>query len=70
MVTIGVTMAFTPPTIATSISPLRRACTPWWAATSELEHAVSMDSDGPRKSKKYDTRLAMMELAVPVMAYG
>lgn len=26
--------------------------------------------DGPRKSKKYETRFAMMELAVPVMAYG
>ena len=69
-VTSGVINAFTPPTTTTSASPERRAFTPWCAATSELEHAVSMATDGPRKSKKYETRLAMIELAVPVIAYG
>ncbi|CFE50139.1 Uncharacterised protein [Mycobacterium tuberculosis] len=49
-VTIGVINAFTPPATTTSASPLRSACTPWWMATSELEHAVSMVTDGPWKS--------------------
>ena len=69
-VTAGVISALTPPAIATSHSPLRSACTAWWVATSELEHAVSTATDGPWKSKKYETRLATIELAVPVMAYG
>ncbi|SHV45515.1 Uncharacterised protein [Mycobacteroides abscessus subsp. abscessus] len=69
-VTIGVTRALTPPATTTLASPERSALTPSWIATSDDEHAVSMAIDGPRKSKKYDTRLAMMELAVPVMAYG
>jgi hypothetical protein len=50
MVTIGVIMALTPPASTTSDSLARNAFTPSWMATSELEHAVSMAIDGPRKS--------------------
>ncbi len=50
MVTSGVIIALTPPATTTSASLARNAFTPSWMATSELEQAVSMVIDGPRKS--------------------
>ena len=47
----GLASRFTPPAIATSELPLRREPTAWWIATSEEEQAVSIATDGPRKSK-------------------
>ena len=47
----GETSRFTPPAMAASASPSRRARTAWWMDTSEEEHAVSTVVDGPRKSK-------------------
>ena len=38
-------------------------------ATSDDEHAVSTATDGPRRSRKYDSRLAMMLSAPPVSVH-
>ena len=39
-------------------------------ATNDDEQAVSTVTDGPRRSKKYDNRLAMMLNALPVPDQG
>ncbi len=54
----GLTIVFTPPAIAWSHSPVWIARTARCSATSELEHAVSMDALGPIRLSAYDTRLA------------
>src|ERR1700722_9343753 len=36
-------------------------------ATNDDEHAVSTATEGPRRSRKYDSRLAMMLIAPPVL---
>lgn len=69
-VAAGVRIRLTPPARATSDSPDRRLRTAWCTATSDDEQAVSIATDGPWKSKKYETRLAMIEVAVPVRAYA
>ncbi len=68
IVAAGVRIMLTPPATAASDSPERRLCTAWWTDTSDDEHAVSTAIDGPRKSKKYDVRFAMIEVEVPVSA--
>ena len=68
-VSVGATMRLTPPTTARSISPVRRDRTAWWSATSELEHAVSIDIDGPVNPKVYEIRpLAVLGVA-PALKY-
>ena len=47
----GLASRFTPPAMATVESPSRRDRTAWWIATKEAEQAVSMATEGPRKSK-------------------
>src|ERR1700739_1225396 len=47
-------------------SPVRKLWQAKWTATSDDEHAVSTVTDGPCRSKKYDTRLAIMLNAPPV----
>ncbi len=44
---LGVDITVTPPTSASSHSPLRRACTARCSATSDDEHAVSTVTAGP-----------------------
>src|SRR5271168_1893780 len=39
-------------------------------ATNDDEHAVSTATDGPRRSRKYDRRLAMMLIAPPVLFHA
>src|ERR1700676_1817063 len=39
-------------------------------ATSDDEHAVSSATEGPRKSRKYESRLAMMLSAPPVLLHA
>src|ERR1700694_2038000 len=39
-------------------------------ATSDDEHAVSSATEGPRKSRKYESRLAMMISAPPVLLHA
>ena len=63
----GDSSRFTPAASATSESPVRRLWHARWIATSDDEHAVSTVTDGPRKSKKYETRLAMMLIDPPVL---
>ena len=46
--------------------PVRRLWQARCTATSDDEQAVSTVTDGPRRSKKYDSRLAMMLSAPPV----
>jgi hypothetical protein len=44
---------------------------PWqasWMATSELEHAVSMVSAGPCRSRKYAMRADSTDAALPHIA--
>ena len=65
MFTTGDAMMFTPPTTAMSVSPLRSDAAAKWAPTSEEEHAVSMVSDGPRRSKAKEMRLEAMLDAEP-----
>ncbi len=50
-VAAGVMSMLTPPARQTSVSPERRLRTAWCTATSDDEHAVSMATDGPWKSK-------------------
>jgi hypothetical protein len=49
--------------------PLRSASTAEYMATKLDEHAVSIQTDGPCQSKKYDIRLAVIEVAVPGAQY-
>ena len=62
---------FTPPAMASSDCPVRRLWQARCTATNDDEHAVSMVSDGPWRSRKYDSRLAMMlnDPPVPVHAW-
>ena len=46
----GARSRFTPPATAAVASPARRARTASWIATRDDEHAVSIATDGPRKS--------------------
>ena len=64
--TAGDSSRFTPAAIASSDSPVRRLWHARCTATSDDEHAVSTATDGPRRSRKYDSRFAMMLSAPPV----
>ncbi len=63
----GARITFTPPASASVDSPLRRLWQARWTATSDDEHAVSSARLGPRKSYRYESRLAAMLAALPVM---
>ena len=62
----GVTMSDTPPASAMSLSPERRLWQARWTPTSDDEQAVSIETLGPRRSRKYDSRLASTLCNVPV----
>jgi hypothetical protein len=68
MVTSGVSMTFTPPTMVASHSPVSSAVQAASSATSDDEHAVSIARLGPRRSSRCDNRLATMLSAPPVAA--
>jgi hypothetical protein len=52
----GVTITFTPPATARSLSPPSRLAQAWWIATIEDEHAVSIVRLGPRRSSSNEMR--------------
>ncbi|GHJ99316.1 hypothetical protein SY2F82_11140 [Streptomyces sp. Y2F8-2] len=58
---------FTPATIAASASPPRRLSQARCTATREDDWAVSTVRLGPCRSRKYETRLAMIPRFRPVM---
>src|ERR1700728_3056880 len=62
----GDSKRLTPAAIASFESPVRKLWQARCTATSDDEHAVSIVTDGPRRSKKYETRLAIMLSAPPV----
>ena len=64
----GERIRFTPPANASVDSPFRRLRQAKWTATSDEEQAVSMARLGPRKSNRYEIRLAAMLSALPVPA--
>jgi hypothetical protein len=66
---LGAWMRFVPVARAKEHSCCCKAVTAWWSATILDEQAVSTTSDGPRQSKKYDTRLAITLRAAPVAIY-
>ena len=49
-----------------SLSPVRSDWIAWCSATSVVEQAVSIVMLAPRKSKKWEIRLAAKETSVPV----
>jgi hypothetical protein len=55
--------------MANEHSPFLSDSTAECIATKLDEHAVSMQTEGPCQSKKYDTRFAVIELAVPGALY-
>ena len=68
IVMAGDRIRFTPPASASVDSPLRRLVQAKWTATSDDEQAVSIAMLGPRKSNRYEIRLAAMLSALPVPA--
>ncbi len=54
--TCGMPTTVTPPARARPHSPCRSDCTAWCTATSDDEHAVSVDTAGPSRPSVYDTR--------------
>uniref|UniRef100_A0A1B0AA82 Uncharacterized protein n=1 Tax=Glossina pallidipes TaxID=7398 RepID=A0A1B0AA82_GLOPL len=66
-VTNGCKHKFAPPTIAASISPLRKAVNALSKAYIELEQAVSNKNEGPSKPKLYEMRFGNMARLQPVM---
>src|SRR5271166_2376497 len=65
--TAGDNNKFTPAAIASWESCVRRLWQARWIATNDDEHAVSTATEGPRRSRKYDKRFAMMLIAPPVL---
>ena len=51
----GSSMALMPPTTDAATSPWTKALAARWAATRELEQAVSVDTQGPVRPKAYDS---------------
>ncbi len=64
-VLIPARIRLTPPASATSHSPVRRLCAARWSAASEDEQAVSTAMLGPVRPRVCETRLAMIDLALP-----
>src|ERR1700722_6410756 len=62
----GDSSRLTPAAMARLESPDRKLWQAKCTATSADEHAVSTVTDGPRRSKKYESRLAIMLSAPPV----
>src|SRR5438270_5431613 len=69
MVTVGVKITFTPPAMARFDSRRRRLWHARWTATRDEEHAVSTVKQGPRKSRRYDRRLPIIDRALPAPRY-
>ena len=65
--TAGDNNKFTPAAMARWESCVRRLWQARCIATNDDEHAVSTATEGPRRSRKYDSRLAMMLIAPPVL---
>uniref|UniRef100_A0A1B0AA80 Uncharacterized protein n=1 Tax=Glossina pallidipes TaxID=7398 RepID=A0A1B0AA80_GLOPL len=65
-VTNGCKHKFAPPTIAASISPLRKAVNALSKAYIELEQAVSNKNEGPSKPKLYEMRFGNIARLQPV----
>ena len=61
----GDSTSWTPPAIASVASPAHRLRHARWTETSDDEHAVSTARLGPRKSNRYEIRLAAMQLVFP-----
>src|SRR5262249_22759352 len=61
----GAGSADTPPANANVHSPERRDRTAWWTATSDDEHAVSVDTAGPSRPSTYATRPEATLVYVP-----
>jgi hypothetical protein len=59
-------MTFTPPQMATVLSPDTIAWRARWRATNELAQAASTAVLGPLKSRWYDILLEMPWCAVPI----
>eukprot|EP00966_Prymnesium_polylepis_P014843 342941-Prymnesium_polylepis.1 len=57
----GRSCTLTPEMSTIELEPERTEWTAWSAATSEDEHAVSMATDGPCRSRQYEMRLAAIE---------
>src|SRR5437763_429270 len=66
----GVKSELTPPTTAPGTSPRDSARQARSSATSDEEHAVSTAKLGPRKSNRYEMRLAAMLSALPEFVYA
>ena len=62
----GVAMIVTPPANARSHSTDRSACAAKCIATNDDEHAVSIDSAGPSRPSRYDTRPDVTLVTDPV----
>ncbi len=62
----GLNIKFAPPTMAMFDSPVRRVWQPWCRAVSVVEQPVSTDMLGPRRSKKWESRLDAMAAPVPM----
>ncbi|BFO16442.1 hypothetical protein SHKM778_28300 [Streptomyces sp. KM77-8] len=60
----------TPPTRATRLEPSRRVRQARSRATRAEEQAVSTAMLGPRRSKAYDMRFAVMDRVAPGMVCG
>src|SRR3989442_12493681 len=59
-------MTYTPPANAMSEAPVTRLSQADAIATSEDEQAVSIETQGPCRFRKYETRAARIEVAPPV----
>ncbi|GAA2477708.1 hypothetical protein GCM10010276_12500 [Streptomyces longisporus] len=63
----GEAITVTPPTSASEHSPERTAWAAMCRATSEEEHAVSMDTAGPCRPSRYEMRPDITLAAPPVV---
>ena len=66
----GCNKRFTAPTKAMDDSPDRKLLQAWCKATNDEEQAVSTATEGPRKSKVLDSRLAAMLSVLPVIEWA
>jgi hypothetical protein len=66
----GDSITLTPPASAMLLSRVRKLWHARWTATSEDEHAVSMATLGPRRSRRKDNLLGMKQCALPVSEYA
>jgi len=62
----GLNIMLAPPTMDISDSPVRRLWHPWCKAVRVVEHPVSTDMLGPRRSKKCESLFDAMAAPVPM----